>query len=242
MDDPNEILRLIESHRENLPETEPIWLAKRKVAAAMRRINNVLCDSEASEADVFALAELMEEKADFLQGPAGDKRPSTSRESLVPGMETFLDRGPIAGLSNPLAPPASFEIDIDARRIVGEVEFGKAFEGAPGCVHGGFVAAVLDEALGMACIFGGGPAMTVELTTRYLRHTPIETPLKIEAKLESVDGKKVRTSGHVSAAGVVVVDSTGLFIKVGSDKFEALVNARRGDFDQTPPDDSDSGA
>ncbi len=34
MDDPSEILRLIESHRENQPETEPIWLAKRKLAAA----------------------------------------------------------------------------------------------------------------------------------------------------------------------------------------------------------------
>jgi acyl-coenzyme A thioesterase PaaI-like protein len=229
VDEPNEILRLIENQRKILPETEPIWLAKRKLAAAMRRVNNTLCDSEASEADVLALAELMEEKADLLQGPAGDERPSASGASLVPGMETFLDRGPVAGLSNPLAPPASFEIDVEARRIVGEVEFGKAFEGAPGCVHGGFVAAVLDEALGMACIFGGGPAMTAELTTRYLRHTPIETPLKIEARLEAVDGKKVRTSGHVTAAGVVVVDSTGLFIQVGSEKFEALVSAKRGE-------------
>jgi acyl-coenzyme A thioesterase PaaI-like protein len=101
-------------------------------------------------------------------------------------MDTFHDRGPIAGRSNPISPPASLEIDVDARRVVGRVEFGKAFEGAPGCVHGGFVAAVLDEALGMACIFGGGPAMTAELTTRYRRHTPIETPLKIEAKLDGV--------------------------------------------------------
>lgn len=69
--------------------------------------------------------------------------------------------------------------------------------------------------------------MTAELTTRYLRHTPIETPLKIEAKLDGVEGKRIRASGHVTADGVTVVDSTGLFIEVGSEKFEALVSARR---------------
>jgi predicted thioesterase len=79
----------------------------------------------------------------------------------------------------------------------------------------------------MACIFGGGPAMTAELTTRYRRRTPIQTPLKIEAKLDGVEGKKIRTSGRITAAGVGVVDSTGVFILVGSEKFEALVNAQR---------------
>lgn len=227
MDDPSEILRLIESHRENQPETEPIWLAKRKLAAAVRRVNNTLCDSQASEFEILAMAELIDEKADLLSNSLGEQGGDASAPSLVPGMETFFDRGPVAGQSNPISPPASFEIDIEARRVVGEVEFGKAFEGAPGCVHGGFVAAVLDEALGMACIFGGGPAMTAELTTRYLRHTPIETPLKIEAELERVDGKKVRTKGKVTAGGVTLVDSTGLFIQVGSEKFEALVSAQR---------------
>ena len=226
MDELNDLLRLIKDHTENQPETAPIWLAKRKLATELRRVSNILCDSEASEADILALAELIRDKADFLQSAQQEEQAQGSVSSLVPGMETFLDRGPIAGRSNPISPPASLEIDVDARRVVGEVEFGKAFEGAPGCVHGGFVAAVLDEALGMACVFAGGPAMTAELTTRYLRHTPIEMPLKIEAKLDSVEGKRVRTSGRVTSEGVTVVDSTGLFIAVGTEKFEALVNAQ----------------
>ena len=78
----------------------------------------------------------------------------------------------------------------------------------------------------MACVFGGGPAMTAELTTRYRRHTPIETPLRIEAKLDDVAGKKIRTSGRVTADGVTVVEATGLFIVVGAEKFAALFNAR----------------
>ncbi len=217
----------MKAHRDKRPDTAPIWLAKRKLAAELRRISNTLCDSEANEDDILALAEIIGEKADVLRTPKREERPAGPSSSMVPGMDTFYDRGPIAGRSNPISPPASLEIDVDARRVVGEVEFGKAFEGAPGCVHGGFVAAVLDEALGMACIFAGGPAMTAELTTRYLRHTPIEMPLKIEAKLDGVEGKKVRTSGRVTSEGVTVVDSTGLFIAVGSEKFEALSNAQR---------------
>ena len=69
--------------------------------------------------------------------------------------------------------------------------------------------------------------MTAELTTRYLRHTPIETPLKIEAELVGVEGKKIRTSGRVTSQGVTVVESAGLFIMVGSEKFKALLNAQR---------------
>jgi acyl-coenzyme A thioesterase PaaI-like protein len=183
VDDLNDLLQLIKTRRGSQPDTAPIWLAKRKLAAELRRISNTLCDSEANEEDILALAEIIGEKAGFLQTPERQEPPGDPAASIVPGMDTFYDRGPIAGRSNPISPPALLEIDADARRVVGEVEFGRAFEGAPGCVHGGFVAAVLDEALGMACIFGGGPAMTAELTTRFLRHTPIEMPLKIEAKL-----------------------------------------------------------
>lgn len=227
MEELSELLLLIKRHTDNQPETAPIWLAKRRLAAELRRVSNVLSGSDAGEAEILALADLICAKADFLENTRETERTEGVLSAVVPGMETFLDRGPIAGQSNPVSPPASLRIDVDARRVVGEVEFGKAFEGAPGCVHGGFVAAVLDEALGMACVFAGGPAMTAELTTRFLRHTPIEMPLSIEAKLDGVDGKKVRTSGRVTSDGITVVESTGLFIAVGAEKFEALTNARR---------------
>jgi acyl-coenzyme A thioesterase PaaI-like protein len=229
VDDLNDLLRLIKDRQAAQPETAPIWLAKRRLASQLRRVSNALCDSGASEADILALAQTIGEKAEFLQSSQPGERAGSPSSSVVPGMETFFDRGSIAGQSNPISPPASLRIDVDARRVVGEVRFGKAFEGAPGCVHGGFVAAVLDEALGMACIFAGDPAMTAELTTRYLHHTPIEMPLKIEAKLDRVDGRKIRTSGRITSEGVTVVDSTGLFIVVGTGKFEALLDAQGND-------------
>jgi acyl-coenzyme A thioesterase PaaI-like protein len=141
-------------------------------------------------------------------------------------MEDFLDRGPITGHANPMAPPAALALDPDAGVVRGEVVFGAAFEGAPGLVHGGFVAAVLDEALGMACVFSGTQGMTAELTTRFRHHTPVATPLRVEARLVSVDGRKIRTAGELYHDDLVVAEASGLFIGVDTGKFERLAAAR----------------
>ncbi len=226
MDEPNPVLHLLKKRAAEPAETAPVWIAKRRLAAELRRMGNALCSSDASEAEVLAMADLVAGQADLLERVRAPRVVRKGAPAAVPGMQDFIDRGPIAGRSNPVSPPALLRVDVDVRRVVGEVEFGRAFEGAPGCVHGGLVAAVLDEALGMACIFGGGPAMTAELTTRFLRHTPIETPLEVEAWLDEVDGKKVRTSGKVAADGETLLESTGLFIAVGAEKFAALLGAR----------------
>jgi acyl-coenzyme A thioesterase PaaI-like protein len=229
VDDITTLLRRLKDLRESMPEVGPTWLAKRVLAAQLRRFSNAICASTAAAEDIIALARALEEKLELLHriDPAGTAGAPPDASVVLPGMEDFFDRGPVAGKSNPIAPPATLDIDIDNLCIVGEVTFGKAFEGAPGCVHGGFTAAVLDEALGMACIFAGGPAMTAELTTRYRRHAPIETRLRIEARMDGIDGKKIRTSGEISAGDVVIADSSGLYIAVGTQKFADLFKARR---------------
>ena len=61
--------------------------------------------------------------------------------------------------------------------IKGTVTFGSAYEGPPGHVHGGYVAAAFDELLGMTQSLGGMPGMTGTLTVRYRRPTPLRTEL-----------------------------------------------------------------
>jgi acyl-coenzyme A thioesterase PaaI-like protein len=111
--------------------------------------------------------------------------------------------------------------------VSGTGTFGSAYEGAPGCVHGGFLAAAFDEVLGMACIFSGNPGMTGELTIRYRRPTPIKTELRFEGRLERVEGRKIYTAGEIRAGDVVTVESKGLFISITRDKFEELNEERR---------------
>ena len=66
--------------------------------------------------------------------------------------------------------------------------------------------------------------MTVEFSTRFLQATPVETSLRVEARLDSIDGGKIRTSGAIYAGENAVVEADGLFIAVDTEKFRALLD------------------
>lgn len=56
----------------------------------------------------------------------------------------FFDHSPMLGRANPLAPPIELRV-VDDHTMEGTATFGAAYEGPPGCVHGGYVAAAFDE-------------------------------------------------------------------------------------------------
>src|SRR5262249_41163861 len=72
---------------------------------------------------------------------AGHRPPPAPTGSAAPSTPMASDAAP-EHLS-PLAPP--LRIRWEPPRIVGEVTFGSAYEGPPGCVHGGFIAAPFDH-------------------------------------------------------------------------------------------------
>lgn len=122
---------------------------------------------------------------------------------------------PIIGLLNPVAPPISLWRDGDVVRGSGRIPTG--FNGPPGAVHGGFVAAVLDELLGMAAVVAGVGGFTGTLTVRYLRPTPIATDLQLEAQVERSDGRKTVVRGQIAVAapegGHVCATAEATFIR-----------------------------
>ncbi len=218
----------LRAHRAQVEGAAGSWPAKRKLAAAVRELMDSLCATDAPEEELLAIAEQVEASARrFASQPRMVDPPGVGESSLVSGMETFLDRSPTVGLSNPIAMPLELEVDVEAGLVRGRVYFGNAYEGAPGCVHGGFVAAVLDEALGMATAFGGGPAMTGQLTIRYRKPTPIKTHLRIEARFDRSEGRKIHTSGGIYAGDLLVAEASGLFIAIDTGKFVELREAYR---------------
>ena len=102
--------------------------------------------------------------AELLAGQPHGRSYEGAAESAVAGdVRTFFDFSPLAGAANPLAPP--MEMEIDDEQVVARVVFGDAYEGPPGCVHGGFVAAAFDEVLGFTQAISGRPGMTARLTS-----------------------------------------------------------------------------
>jgi hypothetical protein len=115
--------------------------------------------------------------------------------------------------ANPFAPP--IRLAVANNKVLGHANFGATFEGSPGAVHGGFVAAAFDQVLFMAQSLTGIPAMTATLTVRYRKPTPLFTELVFEGVVERVEGRKIFTRGTASANGVLTAEAEGLFIAVG---------------------------
>jgi acyl-coenzyme A thioesterase PaaI-like protein len=201
------------------------WAAKRELAAALRELFAHLPRTAAPEEALRSLEVLVRDAAQRFAA-AGRAAP-TDRRALYPGMDNFHDTGPLVGLSNPLAPPLEFAVDVEARVVRGRGRFGPAYEGAPGILHGGFVAAAFDELLGIATVFSGGPGMTRELTVRYLRPTPIDVELEFLGRFDRAEERRLFVSGELEAAGLRTAEACGVFIAVDDERFEAFDQARR---------------
>ena len=98
---------------------------------------------------------------------------------------------------------------------------GAAYEGPPGCVHGGVIAGLFDELLGVANIVAGVGAMTGTLTVVYRTPTPLYTELRLAARTLGVDGRKVRTVGTLHVGDRLCAEAEGVFILVDLERFAA---------------------
>src|SRR5262250_3653571 len=141
----------------------------------MRLVIERLVASDAPEAELRLAAEQLERYAEHLRTHPRLRHFQGFAESANAGdIGAFFDQSPLIGLANPLAPPVRLA-KTGERTAEGRVRFGSAYEGPPGCVHGGYVAAAFDEVLGYAETFSGAPGMTGTLTVVYRTPTPLHT-------------------------------------------------------------------
>ncbi|MGC0415396.1 PaaI family thioesterase [Embleya sp. AB8] len=87
-----------------------------------------------------------------------------------------------------------------------------AHGGPPERAHGGIVAVLLDQLLGVAAAAAGAPGLTAGLDVRYRRATPYDAPLELTGRWTGRDGRKSFATGEIRAAGVVTAEATAVFI------------------------------
>jgi hypothetical protein len=189
------------------------WQAKRRLAQALRELTGVLVTSTPSIEDMNEIAERLE-----LQARQFAKEPRLFGQMAFQADGNHGKRGEVnhelnalGGWSNPLAPGMNMWFDGD--RALGTVSCGWAYEGPPGHIHGGYVAAIFDQFMGMAQIIGKQPGMTGTLKVRYLRPTPLNTELQLEAWLDRVEGRKTIISAEMRNGDVVTASCEALFIR-----------------------------
>jgi acyl-coenzyme A thioesterase PaaI-like protein len=106
-----------------------------------------------------------------------------------PADAMLAERSPISGRSNPLAPPLHLEMTEGVTRAW--AVWTDAYEGPPGCLHGGWVAAAFDDLMGLAQMASGKAGFTGTLTVKMLKPTPLNERIDYEAWLDHVDGRKI---------------------------------------------------
>ncbi|MEX2194456.1 MAG: PaaI family thioesterase [Thermoleophilaceae bacterium] len=108
---------------------------------------------------------------------------------------------------------------IDGDRIRGEVTIDKRHEGAPGFVHGGALATVLDDAVGSLLIILRRPAVTAKLEVNYRSPAFIDRMFEVEAWVDRTEGRKLHLAGEMRDGGEVVADCAALFLEVKVEHF-----------------------
>ena len=191
--------------------TDDIRAASQQLAEQMRRIIARLAVVRPPAEELLRAAEAAAAFADRLDAlPERSRTWEVSEAGLLP--RDFVAFSPVSGLSNPMSPPVRLQVeegDGGGVLITGEVTFGPAYEGPPGHCHGGWVAAMFDEALGFAQL---APGFTAYLHVNYRRPTPLNTKLDLRAWVDGVDGRKRLVKGECRNGDELLSDAEGLFI------------------------------
>ena len=210
----------------SINELNAVELSPRR--AELFRLSDAVRDVMHRLVQTSAPVELIAEAADALEEVVAVLAEHTSA-SIYEGFAesanagdpfAFFDHSPMLGRANPLAPP--IELSLEGDRLLGRATFGAAYEGPPGCVHGGFVAAAFDEVLGSTQSLSGTPGMTGRLTVHYRSPTPLHAELLFVGTLESVRGRKILTRGELWHGDVLCAEAEALFISIDFSRFAEL--------------------
>lgn len=198
-----------------------------RLAAEVRRIIERLTFLDAPADELGRAADAARGFVDMLDAmlPKGRTDEGFAETAIAGSPYAFFDRSPIIGLANPLAAPIRIGMveEGEERYVAGTAVFGTAYEGPPGHVHGGFVAAAFDEVLGMAQSLSGQVGMTGTLTIRYRKPTPLRTELSFKAWVDGVEGRKIFVSGTLHAGGTLCAEADGIFIALDPERFAKAV-------------------
>jgi hypothetical protein len=190
---------------------------RNRLAAAVRRVSELVVGRPLADDDLSAAAETVGRVATDLARVAGPGKAPRGQPDHTGHPQDFFPTSPIIGYANPVAPP----VDIWAVRgedgrpeLRGRAFFGYPYEGPPTCVHGGVIAQLFDELLGSVTILSGRPGMTGTLTVKYRRPTPLLSPLDLVARQTSVERRKIFAWGGIYHDGVLTAEAEGIFIEV----------------------------
>ncbi len=204
--------------------------ARVELAEEIRAMIREVISTEATIDEVKRVRDQVRAGGEVLVAKAHGRAQGIGEAALAERGRNFLARSPMLGSMNPIAVPLAVQVLQEGAQATVEsrVTFTAPYEGAPGCVHGGFIASAFDEVLGVAQSASGQPGMTANLTVDYRSPTPLLRELVFRGWCEKVDGRKIFTRGTLHHGETLCAEATGLFISMRPEMFERLLALRGG--------------
>ena len=119
-------------------------------------------------------------------------------EKFVYTQQPNSDHCFICGRKNPHGLYMTF-YDNGVDEVISEYTVSEDYQGYPGIVHGGIVAAMLDEAVGRVAMIADHHhfMMSVKLAVKYRQPVPTETPLKVNGRIVKLRGRLGKAVGEI---------------------------------------------
>ncbi len=117
------------------------------------------------------------------------------------------------GPNNPEGLHLTFVIDQEAHTATTSLSLDERYQGAPGYVHGGIIATLLDEAMSKLNRPLGVLAMTRQMDVSYLRPVPISAALRLISRFVRREGRKLFHEAELlNEQGEILARCAGLWI------------------------------
>lgn len=215
-----------------------------EAAAALRDLNHAFVGHDVDDDRLAAIAATAREATAALRaGPRRDRLalmqaaiasaraadaidagedPGVAFPASTPG-SGYADRA-VAGVTNPTS--IDLEVSYEGDEVVADIVLRRAFEGTPGRAHGGIVAAAFDDVTGFVIGMLREPAFTGELTVRFHAPVPVEQTLRIVARLDGRERRKLFISAKAHAGDELVASCRAIYITVDAAKFAGAPDPR----------------
>ncbi|MEM7092757.1 MAG: PaaI family thioesterase [Actinomycetota bacterium] len=211
---------------------------QQRLAEAVQRLGDLIITRSLDDAEAGELADRIEDLGSIFDGttPASKIDRFGGRNRV----HEYLDTGVW-----PEPPPDGSEMDFDIGSCVGgeynpfgmgtryfrdgdesiaRVSVPRCFEGPPGRVHGGILAAIFDEVMGTVFrATGTSSAFTGELTVRFEGPAPIATELEFRAREVRTEGRKRFLEAEATGPDGRFASASAIFINMKPEHLDRQV-------------------
>lgn len=123
----------------------------------------------------------------------------------------------VCGVENPVGLKMSWYNYPQEGVIKGKITVPEGYNGYPGFVHGGIIAAILDETSGRATMMHGDTSLlfvTARMEVKYRRPTPTNQPLEAVGWVKRLDHSRAQVAAEIRLAdGTVTAEAEATIVR-----------------------------